>query len=79
MGWIKEIYNWITKKKTYILNLKVGAFIIMRNKRNLYNENNVTKYDEFVCSEFVWLPINKQKENAKRMEEMTRMDDDDER
>lgn len=44
----------------------------MRNKRHIFNENNVTKYDEFVCSEFVWLPINKQKENAKRLEEMTR-------
>jgi len=47
----------------------------MRRKRNLYIENNVTKYDEFVCSEFVWLPINKQKENAERLEEMTREED----
>lgn len=48
----------------------------MEEKKIYDNKNNVTKYGEFVCSEFVWLPINKQKENAKRLEEMTRNIDD---
>ena len=43
----------------------------MERKQNLYSDDNVTKYDEFVCTEFVWLPINKQKENAKRLEKIT--------
>ncbi len=48
----------------------------MEEKKIYDNKNNVTKYGEFVCSEFAWLPINKQKENAKRLEEMTRNNDD---
>ena len=30
---------------------------------DLENKDNKTKYGEFVCSEFKWLPIEKQKEN----------------
>ena len=53
-----------------------GMDFSMEEKKTYDNKNNVTKYGEFVCSEFVWLPINKQKENAKRLEEMTRNIDD---
>jgi len=67
-----KIFNIIIKN-THTIKKDVCFF--MRRKRNLYIENNVTKYDEFVCSEFVWLPINKQKENAERLEEMTREED----
>ncbi len=35
------------------------------------NKRNKTLYGEFVCSSFSWLPINKQKENASRLEKMT--------
>ena len=31
----------------------------------------MTKYGEFVCSTFHWLPIEKQKEQAKNMANMT--------
>lgn len=48
----------------------------MKNKKFYTNKNNATIYDEFVCSEFNWLPINKQKENAKRLEQMTRDEED---
>lgn len=48
----------------------------MKNKKININTNNVTMYDEFVCTAFSWLPINKQKENAKRLEQMTREEDD---
>ena len=33
---------------------------------------NTTKYGEEVCSEFGWLPISKQKENAKRLANITK-------
>ena len=32
---------------------------------------NLEKYGEFVCSYHAWLPLEKQKEEAKRMENMT--------
>ena len=41
----------------------------MQNKRK---KENTTKYGEFVCSEYHWLPIEKQKEQAKKMEEITK-------
>lgn len=34
-------------------------------------KTNKTKYGEFVCTEFEWLPLDKQKENAKRFEKLT--------
>ncbi len=36
------------------------------------NKDNVTKYGEFVCTEFAWLPLDKQKEQAKEMQEVTK-------
>lgn len=35
-------------------------------------KDNTTKYGEQVCSEFAWLPLDKQKENANRFAEMTK-------
>lgn len=32
---------------------------------------NKTKYGEFVCTEFEWLPLDKQKEKAKRFQKIT--------
>ena len=34
--------------------------------------DNTTKYGEQVCSEFAWLPLDKQKENAEKFEKMTK-------
>lgn len=36
------------------------------------DKKNTTKYGEEVCSEFAWLPINKQKKNAKRLANITK-------
>lgn len=33
---------------------------------------NTTKYGEFVCSEYKWLPIEKQKEQAKKLANITK-------
>ncbi len=43
----------------------------MKNK-DKEKKDNVTKYGETVCSEFAWLPLDKQKENADRFNEMTK-------
>lgn len=40
-------------------------------KLNKKCSENTTKYGEFVCSEFQWLPIEKQKEQAKEFESIT--------
>lgn len=39
----------------------------MENKKE-----NTTKYGEQVCSEFAWLPLDKQKEKAEKMAEITK-------
>lgn len=37
----------------------------------LEKKENTTKYGEEVCSEFAWLPLDKQKENAEKFEKIT--------
>lgn len=41
-----------------------------KNKKEL--KSNTTKYGEFVCSYDHWLPLDKQKEQAEKMEEITK-------
>ncbi len=42
-------------------------------KEDISNEkDNVTLYGEQVCSEFAWLPLDKQKENANRFDKITK-------
>ena len=42
-------------------------------KNKTFEENeDVTKYGEFVCSAYRWLPIEKQKEQVTKMEEITK-------
>ena len=35
-------------------------------------KDNTTKFGEFVCTEFEWLPLDKQKEQALKMQDMTK-------
>lgn len=35
-------------------------------------KDNTTKYGEFVCTEYHWLPIDKQKEQAEKMQTITK-------
>ncbi len=37
-------------------------------------KENTTKYGEEVCTEFGWLPIEKQKERAKKISKITKKD-----
>ena len=42
-------------------------------KKDISNKKkNTTLYGEEVCSEFAWLPLDKQKEQANRFNEMTK-------
>lgn len=36
------------------------------------HKEDTTKYGEFVCSAYHWLPIEKQKDQAEEMEKMTK-------
>lgn len=36
------------------------------------NFKNTTKYGEFVCSYYQWLPLEKQKEQAKKLSKITK-------
>ena len=48
------------------------------SKDNFNNENKyevgeeTTKYGEFISSYFAWIPLSEQKENAKRLQEITK-------
>ena len=44
----------------------------MQTDKHFYKKEDMTKYGEFVCSTFHWLPIEKQKEQTKRMEVITK-------
>lgn len=45
----------------------------MKNNENANMEiEDTTKYGEFVTSYFAWIPLEKQKEKAKEMEEITK-------
>lgn len=35
-------------------------------------KDNITMFGEEVCSEFAWLPLDKQKENADRLANITK-------
>ena len=41
-------------------------------QKETHKKNNTTKYGEFVCSTFQWLPIEKQKSKAKNMSNITK-------
>ena len=59
-------------KKNNVVNTKCdGGTINMlkKNKRELGEDT--TKYGEFVCSLDHWLPIEKQKEKAEKLENIT--------
>ena len=58
---------------------------IKENKENKENQNKArknepevgedsTKYGEFVSSYFAWIPLPEQKENAKRLQNITKKD-----
>lgn len=42
----------------------------MKKEKNIKKENT-TMYGEQVCSEFAWLPLDKQKENAEKLSKIT--------
>lgn len=42
------------------------------NKNHEQLGEDTTKYGEFISSYFAWLTLDRQKENAKAMEEMTK-------
>ncbi len=41
-------------------------------RSNIKEKEDATKYGEFVSSYFAWLTLDKQKENAENMAEMTK-------
>lgn len=42
-------------------------------KKDAVKDDNVTKFGEFVCTQFAWLPLDKQKEKAKQMDKITKI------
>jgi len=44
----------------------------MKKDKKMLKKEDTTKYGEFVCSAYHWLPIEKQKDQAEEMEKMTK-------
>ena len=44
----------------------------MSKNKNIINKENITKHGEFVCSEYKWLPIDQQKQKAKKLANITK-------
>ena len=44
----------------------------MQRDKRVSKRDDMTKYGEFVCSAFHWLPIEKQKKKAREMADMTK-------
>ena len=44
----------------------------MREDKKVQKKEDTTKYGEFVCSAYHWLPVEKQKDQAREMENMTK-------
>ena len=44
----------------------------MKKSEDELKKENTTKYGEFVCTEYQWLPLEKQKEQAGKMADMTK-------
>ena len=45
--------------------------VSLQKDKKVQKREDMTKYGEFVCSTFHWLPIEKQKKQAKNMINMT--------
>ena len=49
----------------------------MKNEKEIQeeieNSEDTTKYGEFVTSYFAWIPLEMQKDKAKKMEDMTKI------
>jgi len=44
----------------------------MQRDKRIAKKEDTTKYGEFVCSAYHWLPIEKQKDQAKEFEKITK-------
>ena len=44
----------------------------MQEDKKTQKKEDTTKYGEFVCSAYHWIPIEKQKEQAEKMENITK-------
>ena len=51
----------------------------MKNKKNKEIGKDATQYGEFISSFFSWITPNRQKENVKRLEKMTKKQENDEK
>lgn len=60
---------YITKKNEHINNKYIYRRILMEEKER---KEDTTKYGEFIPSYFAWLTLEKQKENANKLSDITK-------
>ena len=61
-----KLYNKLNRENNIIKRRK------NMRKENKRKKDNTTIYGEEVCSEFAWLPLDKQKEKANKLNEITK-------
>ena len=78
---VKDYYDHLYANKVDDLE-KIGKFLerhklpklkFQEEKENEVGEDT-TKYGEFISTYFAWIPLSKQKERAREMENMTKKD-----
>lgn len=67
----QDLKNGIYKKEKIEISKQESENLVIAEHE--VGEDN-TKYGEFVSTYFAWIPLSKQKEKAKEMEEMTKKD-----
>ena len=55
-----------------VLASAVSSYTYGKSKNIDIKKDNTTKYGEQVCSEFAWLPLDKQKEKAEKFNKVTK-------
>ncbi len=46
-----------------------------KHGENYFEDEDTTRYGEFISSYFAWIPLNKQKRRASELEKMTKKDE----
>lgn len=65
-----NIFITYSHKKRKFVNDIYEVIYLENNKK--FKKEDTTKYGEFVCSAYHWLPVEKQKEQANKMDRMTK-------
>lgn len=62
-------------RKQYYCEVIFLKFEKDKHGENYFEDEDTTRYGEFISSYFAWIPLNKQKRRASELEKMTKKDE----